>query len=66
MVDGLHDASLPSEIFAQLNSIRSLVAGTIARDLDSLSEDSSIRFGFLPHEVVLRDGRYTLVPSNQR
>ncbi len=64
VVDGLHDASLPSEIFAQLNSIRSLVAGTISRDLESLSEDSSIRFGCLPHEVVLREGKYTLVPSN--
>ena len=66
VVDGLHDASLPSEIFAQLNSIRSLVAGTIARDVASLSDDSSIRFGCLPYEVVLRNGKYTLVPSTLR
>ena len=63
VVDGLHDASLPSEIFAQLNSIRSLVAGRIARDTASLNDDASIRFGFLTEELVIRDGKYRFVTS---
>jgi hypothetical protein len=45
VVDGLHDASLPSEIFALLNGIKSLAAGNIVRNNDVLSDDSVIKIG---------------------
>jgi hypothetical protein len=45
VVAGLHDASLPAEIFALLNGIKSLVSGTLVRDLEMLDEESRIELG---------------------
>lgn len=46
VVEGLHDASLPAEIFALLNGIKSFVSGHIARDTISLIDnDARIEFG---------------------
>ena len=45
VVAGLHDASLPTEIFALLNGIKSLVSGNLVRDLETLEEESSIALG---------------------
>ena len=41
----LHDASLPAEIFALLNGIKSLVSGNLVRDLEMLDEESCIELG---------------------
>lgn len=45
VVAGLHDASLPAEIFALLNGIKSLVSGHLVRNADILDEESRIELG---------------------
>ncbi len=45
VVAGLHDASLPAEIFALLNGIKALVSGNLVRDLEMLDEESRIELG---------------------
>lgn len=45
VVAGLHDASLPAEIFALLNGIKSLVAGHLVRNMEILDEESRIELG---------------------
>jgi hypothetical protein len=42
---GLNPASLPEEIFALLNGIRSFVSGDVVRDGDRLAEGAVIQFG---------------------
>jgi hypothetical protein len=43
--NGLHDASLPSEIYSLLDRVKSLVSGMVARDSIKLSEDAVIQIG---------------------
>jgi len=43
--DGLHDASLPGEIYSLLDRVKSLVAGRVVRDKKILSEDPKIVLG---------------------
>lgn len=45
VVAGLHDASLPAEIFALLNGIKSLVSGHLVRNVVILDEESRIELG---------------------
>jgi hypothetical protein len=45
VVAGLHDASLPAEIFALLNGIKSLVSGHLVRNASILDEESRIELG---------------------
>jgi hypothetical protein len=45
VVAGLHDASLPAEIFALLNGIKSLVSGYVVRNKEILDEGSHIEIG---------------------
>ena len=45
VVAGLHDASLPAEIFALLNGIKSLVSGHLVRNTLILDEESRIELG---------------------
>lgn len=45
VVAGLHDASLPTEIFALLNGIKSLVSGHLVRNAEVLEEESKIELG---------------------
>jgi hypothetical protein len=43
--EGLHDASLPSEIYSLLDRVKSLVSGRVVRDKKILSEDPQIKLG---------------------
>lgn len=43
--NGLHDASLPSEIYSLLDRVKSLVSGMVVRDSIKLSEDAVIQIG---------------------
>jgi hypothetical protein len=43
--EGLHDASLPSEIYSLLDRVKSLVSGRVVRDEDILSDDPKIILG---------------------
>jgi hypothetical protein len=45
VVAGLHDASLPAEIFALLNGIKSHVSGYLVRNAEILDGDSRIELG---------------------
>jgi hypothetical protein len=55
--EGLHDASLPTEIFALINGIRSLVAGHVVRDESTLEEEAWIELGTAGETVeIVNDG----------
>jgi hypothetical protein len=53
---GLHEASLPAEIFTLLNGVKSLVSGKLVRDEAMLEDDARIIFGSAPEEVEILDG----------
>ena len=57
---GLHEASLPAEIFTLLNGVKSLVSGQLVRDESMLEDDARIVFGSQTHveiEILDRDFR---------
>jgi len=43
--EGLHDASLPSEIYSLLDRVKSLVAGQVVRNEEILNDEPQIVFG---------------------
>jgi hypothetical protein len=50
--DGLHEASLATEIFTLLNGVKSLVSGQLVRDKSMLEDEARIVFGATPNEEV--------------
>jgi len=56
--DGLHDASLPSEIYALLDRVKSLVSGRVVRDKKLLSEDSAIVLGSSNNIIEYVNGKF--------
>jgi hypothetical protein len=58
---GLHEASLPAEIFTLLNGVKSLVSGRLVRDVSMLEDDARIVFGAIPdEEVEILDGEFRI------
>ena len=57
---GLHEASLPAEIFTLLNGVKSLVSGKLVRDKAMLEDDARIIFGAAPEEVEILDGELNI------
>lgn len=57
---GLHEASLPAEIFTLLNGVKSLVSGKLVRDEAMLEDDARIIFGATPDEVEILDGEFRI------
>ncbi len=57
---GLHEASLPSEIFTLLNGVKSLVSGQLVRDESMFEDDARIIFGAAPEEVEILDGEFRI------
>jgi hypothetical protein len=55
---GLHEASLPAEIFTLLNGVKSLVSGQLVRDESVLEDDARIIFGAATEEVEIIDGDF--------
>jgi hypothetical protein len=55
---GLHQASLPAEIFTLLNGVKSLVSGRLVRDELMLQDDARIIFGAVPEQVEVLDGQF--------
>ncbi|MDG1004575.1 MAG: hypothetical protein P8N58_06810, partial [Emcibacteraceae bacterium] len=56
--NGLHDASLPSEIYTLLDRVKSLVAGRVVRDEKLLSEDPLIVLGSSEDVVEYVNGQF--------
>jgi hypothetical protein len=61
--DGLHDASLPGEIYSLLDRVKSLVSGRIVRDQKILSEDPRIILGSSNDAIEYVSGEF--VYSNE-
>ena len=55
---GLHDASLPAEIYSLLDRVRSLVAGQVVRDPDVLNDDPHIVLGSSLDRIEFVGGRF--------
>jgi len=49
--EGLHDASLPGEIYSLLDRVKSLVSGRVVRDENVLADDPKITLGFSSDEI---------------
>jgi hypothetical protein len=56
--DGLHDASLPGEIYSLLDRVKSLVSGRVVRDKKILSEDPKIVLGSSNGIVEYLNGQF--------
>lgn len=56
--DGLHDASLPHEIYSLLDRVKSLVAGRVVRDKKLLSEDPVIVLGSSKDVIEYVNGKF--------
>ena len=56
--DGLHDASLPSEIYSLLDRVKSVVSGRVVRDKKILSEDPVIRLGSSTGVIEYVNGQF--------
>lgn len=57
---GLHAASLPSDIYALLDRIKSLVSGSVVRDEDVLSDDPLIVVGDSDLEIEFVGGKFSI------
>ena len=53
---GLNEASLPEEIFAMLDEIKSVVAGKVVRNEDYLDSTAKIQIGSEEYEIDLEEG----------
>lgn len=62
---GLDDASLPSEIFALLNGIKSVASGRLVRDEEILNDESLIVLGASREIVEYSSGNFQLVSDTQ-
>ena len=66
VVAGLHDASLPSEIFALLNGIKSLVSGHLVRNADILDEESRIEIGNSSQCIEISGNDFHVIKSSRQ
>jgi hypothetical protein len=57
---GLHPASLPSDIYALLDRVKSLVSGSVVRDEDVLSDDPVIVIGNSDLEIEYIGGKFSI------
>jgi len=55
---GRHPASLPADIYGHLDRTRSMVAGSLVRDPDTLADGPRILFGLSGDEVEYMDGHF--------
>jgi hypothetical protein len=55
---GLHDASLPGEIYSLLDRVKSLVSGRVVRDQKILSEDPKIMLGSSNGQIEYVSGEF--------
>ncbi|RDH85971.1 MAG: hypothetical protein DIZ80_00400 [endosymbiont of Galathealinum brachiosum] len=58
--EGLHEASLPSEIYSLLDRVKSLVSGRVVRDKKILLEDPEIRLGSSTDVIEYVNGQFVL------
>lgn len=58
--NGLHPASLPSDIYALLDRVKSLVSGSVVRDDDVLSDDPVIVVGNSKLEIEYIGGKFSV------
>jgi len=65
VVDGLHDASLPADIFALLNGVKLLVSGNVVHRANSLDDDTFIRIGGLRDLVEVSDTGFAMVEEGE-
>jgi hypothetical protein len=56
--EGLHEASLPREIYSLLDRVKSLVSGRVVRDKKILSEDPEIRLGSSMDVIEYINGQF--------
>lgn len=57
---GLHSASLPSDIYALLDRVKSLVSGSVVRDEDVLSDDPVLVIGNSDLEIEYVNGVFSV------
>lgn len=62
--DGLHEASLPAEIYSLLDRVKSLVSGRVVRDRRILSEEPSIVIGISGDAIDYIDGDFVCSKGN--
>ena len=55
-----HSASLPSDIYALLDRVKSLVSGSVVRDEDVLSDDPVIVIGDSDLEIEYAGGKFNV------
>lgn len=65
VVAGLHDASLPAEIFALLNGVKSVVSGHVVRDAEILEEDTVIELGGSGQTIEIIGGGFRFTESER-
>lgn len=65
VVSGLHEASLPSEIFTLLNGVKSLVSGQLVRSEAVLEEEAYIRLGGLREGIEIVEGRFRIIDDEE-
>lgn len=64
VANGLHDASLPPEIFALLDGIKALVAGHIVRNGEILNDDASLSIAAIGERLEIVGGRIVTPGGN--
>ena len=61
--DGLHEASLPPEIYSLLDRVKSMVSGKVVRDPDVLAEEPTIVLGSGRESIEYIDDRFEFTRS---
>lgn len=61
--DGLHEASLPPEIYSLLDRVKSMVSGKVVRDPDILADEPTIVLGSGRESIEYVDGRFEFTRS---
>lgn len=64
VIDGLHQASLPAEIFSLLDHVKATVSGTFVRNEDVLDDDGVIAIGSDGDYIELSGGRFRFVKGD--
>lgn len=65
VADGLHDASLPGEIYSLLDRVRSLVSGQVVRDTSILEDEPSLVIGSAGDIVEAVDDAFHFERGNE-
>lgn len=63
--DGLHEASLPAEIYSLLDRVKSLVSGRVVRDPSILADDPTIVLGSSRDTIEYVDGQFQFSGSEE-